>query len=270
MIPKIIHNIWLQGYNNLSEKIIENYNKIKKLNSEWEFIIWDETMIIELLKKYSKIYSVYKNIKNLSGVININAIKSDIARYIIMKEYGGLYFDIDFECVSSFNNLFDKSNTIYIASSKIDFLDYIYPFSKPEYCSCFMAFEKNHPIWDKVIDIILKATTKYQIGSALDVSLQNSKEYKIIVLNEINGSYQCKNNNTICFTPAESSWNIIRPFLKIIHCYHIQIFLIIFVFVIIFVVDKINNYNSMIFGNINMNSLTKNVTTEKIHSKKKK
>jgi len=250
MIPKIIHNIWIQGYNNLPEKIIVAHNNIKKLNPEWEFIVWDESMIIEILKKYPKIYNVYKNIQNLSGAININAIKSDIARYIIMKEYGGLYFDIDFECVSSFDNLFDKNNTIYIASSKIDILNYIYPFSKPEYCSCFMAFEKEHPIWDKVIDIILKATTKYQIGSALDISLQNSKNYEIIVLNQINGPYKCKDSNTICFTPGESSWNFIRPYLQIINCYHIQIILFILVFVIIFVIDRINYHNALSFGSI--------------------
>jgi len=42
MIPKIIHNIWIQGYNNLPKDIIENHNNIKKLNPNWQFIIWDE------------------------------------------------------------------------------------------------------------------------------------------------------------------------------------------------------------------------------------
>ena len=172
-----------------------------------------------------------------------------------MKEYGGLYFDIDFICRASFNNLFNKKykdNTIYIASSKIDFLDYIYPFSKPKYCSCFMAFEKEHPIWNKVFDIILKATNAYEIGLALDISLQNSNEYKIIVLNQINGLYQCKNQKSVCYTPVESSWNFIRPTLQFINCNHIELFFIsaiLIIFLLYFIyykpIDLPNTKNDM-------------------------
>lgn len=256
MIPKLVHNIWIQGYNNLPENLKTSYNNIKELNPEWEFIFWDENMIIDLLKKYPNIYKVYQNIENLPGLLNILALKSDIARYIIMKKYGGLYFDIDFICRDSFNHLFNKKKykdyTIFIASSKIDFLDYIYPFSKPKYCSCFMAFEKEHPIWNKVFDIILKATNAYEIDSALDISLQNSNEYKIIVLNQINGHYKCKNQKSICYTPVESSWNFIRPTLQFINCNHIQIFFIFAILIIFAIFYILNYYNAVLLRNMHI------------------
>lgn len=69
MIPKIIHNIWLQGYEKLPEKTKSTYNHIKKLNPGWEFIFWNETMILELLKKYPKVYNVYEKIEHLSGTL---------------------------------------------------------------------------------------------------------------------------------------------------------------------------------------------------------
>jgi len=233
MIPKIIHNIWLQGYDKLSKKNKQNYNNNKKFNPEWTFIFWDEPMIIKLLKEYPNVYNVYKNVENLSYIfkINIYALKSDISRCIILKKYGGLYFDIDFECISSFNTLFNKSNTIYTISSEI-FLLTFYPFSKPKYCGCFMALEKDHPIWNDVIDIILNAKFQYDIGSAFDVSLQKSN-YNVIVLNEINSMYTC--NNAICSTPSESSWNISRPLLKYINC-HKEIFIFIFSMILIILI----------------------------------
>ena len=40
---------------------------------------------------------MYIKTNNYTEIDN-NTIKSDIARYMIMKEYGGLYFDIDFNC----------------------------------------------------------------------------------------------------------------------------------------------------------------------------
>jgi len=256
MIPKIIHNIWIQGYNNLPNINKINQEKIKKLNPEWEFIIWDELMIKKLLKKYPTILAIYKNAKNLSGIITTEATKSDIARYVIMKEYGGLYYDYDFECISSFDKLFlnkkEKKYTIYIASSKIDFLEYIYQFDKPKYCSCFMGMEKNHPIWDKVFKILENTHYKSIIGSALDKTLQQTEqEYNIINLTKINSHYQCLNQNSICFTTEYSSWNPIRPFIKYINCYYKQVILFILILIIIFIVEKLYHYNTSIYGAIN-------------------
>jgi len=238
MIPKLIHNIWIQGYDYLPEKNKKNNIKIKNLNPDWKFVMWDENMILKLLQKYPNILNIYKNIKKLHGLININASKSDIARYIIMKEYGGLYYDLDFDCDTSFNQLFNDNNniddTIYIASSKIDFLDYVYPFIKPKYCACFMAFPKQHPIWDLVIHKIINATSKYQIGEALDRTLQeNNNKYNIILLDKINGPYSCIKNG-ICITPVESSWNPIRNIMKCINCNYKQIFLILFIILLFY------------------------------------
>lgn len=251
MIPKIIHNIWIQGYTELPEKNKANQIKIKKLNPDWEFIIWDNSMILQLLEKYPKLLNLYKNPNKLSGGITKEATQSDIARYIILKEYGGLYYDLDFECVSSLNDLFEKATenkeTVYIASSKIDFLDYIWPFFKPQFCSCFMGFQKNHPIWDKVISYIEKASDKYSIGQAIDKMLQES-DYPILVFERIGGHYTCRNSNQICYTPRESSWNPIRPFMGFMNCYYKKIFLFFLVLVIIYAVEKINYYNIYSFG----------------------
>ena len=110
MIPKIIHNIWIQGYENLPNENKIHHLNIKKLNPDWEFMIWDDEMIKNLLQKYPKIYDIYKKSDYYSGSIENNIIKSDIARYIIMKEYGGLYFDIEFKCKSTFDDVFLNKN----------------------------------------------------------------------------------------------------------------------------------------------------------------
>ena len=278
MIPKIIHNIWIQGYDQLPQENKVKHAQIKKINPDWEFIVWDDQMIVQLLKKYPKIYSIYKKAQQYSGMINTNATKSDVARCVIMKEYGGLYYDFDFECVSSFDQLFQNSkdrssrNTVYMASSKINFLNLFYPFSKPKYCSCFMAFSKNHPIWEKVMEKFMKATSKYQIGSALDYTLQEyENKYTIVMLNRVNGHYQCMNNERICYTPAFSSWNITRPIFKWMNCYYKQIFLFLLVILIIYVVDIINRYNASLYGIVSfIPGLPSTVTNSQDAPKKKK
>ena len=86
MIPKIIHNIWIQGYEHLPEKNKLNHIHIKKLNPDWDFIIWDNQMILNLLKKYPSLLNLYKKVNQLSGIIHSKATQSDIARYVILKE----------------------------------------------------------------------------------------------------------------------------------------------------------------------------------------
>jgi hypothetical protein len=258
-IPKLIHNIWIQGYEHLPNEIKQKHLKIKNMNPDWDFIIWDEKMIIEILKKHPKLYNVYKNTHNYYGLIGDTATKSDIARYVIMKEFGGLYFDLDFDCISPFDELFsdESTDTIYIASSKIELLDYIYPFSKPKYCACFMAFEKQHPIWKKVFKSVELAKNKYDIGSALDRTLQNNEiTLNITNLdNKVNGHYSCLSKNKICYTPVESSWNFLRPALTYLNCYYKQFILIMIMCLIVWVVHHLNNYNyflTMMKNNINL------------------
>ena len=273
MIPKIIHNIWIQGYDNLPNENKVTHANIKNMNPEWEFMIWDDDMIKKMLKKYPPIYNMYIKTNNYTE-INNNTLKSDIARYMIMKEYGGLYFDIDFNCAASFDELFlnaenenkennetqkTKKNTIYIASSNANLWSYINPFQKAKYCSCFMAMDKNHPIWETVIQKLKHATTKFQIREALDISLQesenendtkNNKHFPIIMLNKVNGNYyQCVNNDTICYTQSSSSsWYLITPILKYITCYYKQIILFILAVVIIVAVEYLYMHNAKNYG----------------------
>ena len=86
-IPKIIHQIHIGG-SELSNQEKEWQDSWKKLNPEWEHIMWDDLKIEQDLSiTYPKIL---KNCKNYSE-------KSDILRFEILYQYGGLYVDTDFE-----------------------------------------------------------------------------------------------------------------------------------------------------------------------------
>ena len=141
---KYIHNIWIQGYEFIPNDIKNSIEEKKNLNPSWKYIIWDEKMILKLLELYPKLLNIYKNIDKYEGMISNLTSKSDIARFAIIRTYGGVYFDVDFICNSSFDNLFSSEdpNTIFIASSEIDFIKNLYPFKKPKYCACFFGMKK--------------------------------------------------------------------------------------------------------------------------------
>lgn len=91
MIPKLIHHIWI-GNNNLPEEFKKFLSGWKEVYYDFEFIFWDNKKIdLELIvdDTISKYY--YGNYKL--------AFKCDLLRFKILEKYGGIYIDVDTECL---------------------------------------------------------------------------------------------------------------------------------------------------------------------------
>jgi mannosyltransferase OCH1-like enzyme len=93
MIPKIIHQIWLQGYDSIPIELRDHHEKCKEVNKDFEHIFWDEEKIKKMLQKnfgekYVAAYEYYQ----------IFAQKADFARYAILYVHGGIYLDMDTIC----------------------------------------------------------------------------------------------------------------------------------------------------------------------------
>ena len=90
LIPKKIHQIWL-GEKSIPRICKKWMNSWKNLNPQWEYKLWDEKNIKELNVEDLNVYSKKFN----------PGYRSDILRYVILKKFGGMYVDTDFECVKS-------------------------------------------------------------------------------------------------------------------------------------------------------------------------
>lgn len=97
MIPKTIHYCWFGGGDkgHLFERCLESW---KKFLPEYEVICWDETNLPADCKL------AWKYIKEKKY-----AFASDYARYYILYNHGGIYFDTDVEVTKSFDDLLDNS-----------------------------------------------------------------------------------------------------------------------------------------------------------------
>lgn len=136
-IPKIIHWIWL------GSPLPEKYKKLqqtwKDANPGWDFILWTDAHV-----KSFKL----KNQDAFNKAINWGE-KSDIFRYEILYRYGGVYVDIDFECLRSF----DVLNHI------CDFYTGIAYTSKPILYNGLIGAAKNHPILAACIEHVQASGT---------------------------------------------------------------------------------------------------------------
>lgn len=98
-IPKIIHQIWI------GSELPAQYRELglswKEKHPGWDYILWDNEKILSLNPFPAR--EVYLKAKSYG-------VKSDIARYEILRQFGGIYADTDFECVKSFEPLIHKSS----------------------------------------------------------------------------------------------------------------------------------------------------------------
>ena len=94
-IPQIIHQIWLgselpEAFIELQESWIHQH-----LGREWRYKLWTDADVAQLGLYNQEFYDATDNF----------GTKSDIARWEIVYRFGGIYADMDAECLQSFDEL---------------------------------------------------------------------------------------------------------------------------------------------------------------------
>ena len=101
-IPKIIHQTWKTSELPIPQKhLAETW---KTFLPDWEYILWTDEMNREFVATYfpdflEKYDSYPKNIQ-----------RADAIRYLLLKKYGGLYVDLDFECLENIDFLIEHAD----------------------------------------------------------------------------------------------------------------------------------------------------------------
>lgn len=150
-IPKIIHQIWYQGENNIP-KDYPNYSQTwKKYNPEFEYILWDQEKIENLIKtNFPQFLEKHNSFPQLMQ-------KIDSAKSMILYTHGGVYVDIDSECTKNISDLINK-NEIVLAKCDINIFIrmFMYKTTNEIIQAGFMATVKNHPFWKYCVHLMLK------------------------------------------------------------------------------------------------------------------
>lgn len=132
-IPKIIHQIWL------GSPLPARYKEIQKSwathHPDWEYRLWTDAD--------AKVFPM-KNRALFDSATNWGE-KSDIFRYEILAQFGGLYVDTDFECLRSFDIL-HKLCDFYIGLDTIE-----KQFQSPRLLNGLLACSPHHPILERCL-----------------------------------------------------------------------------------------------------------------------
>ncbi|GBG29935.1 Initiation-specific alpha-1,6-mannosyltransferase [Hondaea fermentalgiana] len=68
----------------------KSIRRLLNMNPEWDFYMFGDDDIVAYLQ-----HSRYKSLQPLFDIVATGAIRADLWRYLVMFDYGGVYFDID-------------------------------------------------------------------------------------------------------------------------------------------------------------------------------
>lgn len=157
-VPKIIHQIWYQG----EEHVPQNYNFYastwKHYNKDYEYLLWDHEDIEHLISKIFPQYFVFYS--SLPEMIQ----KIDFAKYCIMYAYGGIYIDMDCECLKPIDDLFIKSRKkLFVVSLNVDIFEQVASnYYNTLYNNGWFASSQKNVLWKMVMKHIVKQPIQRQ------------------------------------------------------------------------------------------------------------
>ena len=175
-IPKIIHQIF-EGRNGEtpSDFLLTLSQTWKEHNPEWEYMFWDYKKIDQFLGDYfTQFIEKYHSFK-------YDVQRWDAIRYLILYQFGGLYADLDYECIEAIDSLVQDKP----CSLGLDPPEHSEIFNKPYIISnAFMTSVPKHLFFKSIIDeisnnnsdatdkfnYVLETTGPYMLGNLYEQS----------------------------------------------------------------------------------------------------
>jgi len=188
-IPKLIHQIWFQGEENIPSKLKEYHSTWILHNPTYKIKVWDEKSIDQVLIEYNdeETTEMYNNYKHMIQ-------KIDLAKYIILYIYGGIYIDMDMKCLKPLTDDFIGDNDV-ILCEMISELYFTYLF-----------IPSGYDINSKLINNgIIMTSPKHPI---LLYTIEQAKKNKDSITSYISKTiYVYASTGPLCLTLATNKYN---------------------------------------------------------------
>ena len=161
MIPKIIHQTWKDEH--LPAHLNTFRNSWLDHHPGWTHRLWTDQDLRALVKEH------YRWFLSVYDAYDEPIKKVDAARYFIMHQVGGLYVDLDFECLSPVDSILEEHGLVLalepeshtaLKLAKERALGYIV-------CNAFMASDPRDPFWEHVFKLL---QTNHSCPGTLDAT----------------------------------------------------------------------------------------------------
>ncbi len=133
-IPRIIHRIWL-GKNPMPEDFVAWGRTWEQHHPGWEFRLWTDDNLPQLRNA-----RLLDALKSYSG-------KSNVIRYEILSQFGGVYVDTDFECLRNIEPLLNDVECFAGVCKDVKFENGRFPLANTAIIGCV----PGHPFMEDLV-----------------------------------------------------------------------------------------------------------------------
>jgi len=151
VIPRIIHQTWKNR--DVPQRFKEAQSSWRQIHPDWEYRFWtDEELEALVLERAPELVPVFVDYPD-------NIQRVDAARYVILREFGGLYADLDTICLKPLDDLLDAQmvlprTTPFGVSNQLMLSVPSHPFFHHAVKSLPGAFSKRRWIWPRHVRIL--------------------------------------------------------------------------------------------------------------------
>ena len=158
MIPKIIHQTWKT--HDVPENCRSWIESWKTLNPEWKHILWSDDELDEFVSKhYPDFLTIFRGYK-------LGVQRADAARYLLLHHFGGVYTDIDTECLMSLDIFANEDRIVFCDEPKAHSANYITARGLERMIfNGTMASPAQHPFW---LDLLKNLERNHYSSMVLD------------------------------------------------------------------------------------------------------
>lgn len=149
MIPKIIWQTYKEPFKNLQPYMIDALNTWKNLNPEFEYKYMDDFEASQfILNEYGKEWH------DIFVSLPVGVMRGDLWRYMVIYKYGGVYADLDTECLTPINVWLNEDYDMIVC-----------PETDIHFCQWTFAASAGNPILKSVLDTIKEKLINPEYGS---------------------------------------------------------------------------------------------------------
>ena len=143
MIPRIAHFVWVGDELPFTE--VGNIVRFHMIHREWEVMVWNERDAIGLMTDKEK---------RVCQQIEIAIHKANLIRFLALREYGGVYMDLDILVLKNLEEVLDPDR---LTLSNV-WLDHWgdHDGNRRSYNNCFASAPEKDPVMVEICDAIVE------------------------------------------------------------------------------------------------------------------
>jgi len=153
-IPAILHQTWKTA--DIPERFNKYVSSWRSLNPGWRYQLWTDRDCRSFVRdQYPGLLELYD-----SYTSNIN--RADVARYLLLHHYGGLYADLDSACLRPVESLLLGSPGCVIGCEPRLHAERLYGRTRL-ISNAVLLSAPGHPFWQHVLSVLVSSTQEKSV-----------------------------------------------------------------------------------------------------------